>query len=367
MLHLEIEPRMKSLKLAAALLTMLVLFFVGADPSSAQLAFSTSSTASAEATTSFRSATDAWAAEFQDAITVNLNISFSDLGGVSLANSFSSNQANTFSEFRSAINNDQFSSDDAIFAAGLPSGSTFSVYINRTNEAGGGDNEIPYVDSDGGLNNSTVRLTTANAKALGLRSGDDAFSDGEIVFNNSFAWDFDRSDGIAPGTLDFVGVAMHEIGHVLGFESGVDVLDANGDGLSSDDEFDFVSSIDFLRFSADSELAGADIDWTADDRDKFLSLDGGANALVSGSAHWATGFEFGDGDQASHWKDNAGLGLMNPTTGAGLLSGFSGTDLRTFDVIGFDRISAVPEPSSMAVGGALVVLLLRRRKRRTNR
>lgn len=334
-------------------------------PAHGQLNFNTSSTASSEATIAFEQATDAWAAEFSDGITVNLAISFSNLGSVSLANAIHNEQSNTFTEFTNAINADQISADDQTFAAGLPVGSSFSVYINRTTEASGVDFEVPYVDNDGGLNNSTVLLTTANAKALGLRSATDSLLDGGITFNSSFTWDFDRSDGIDPGAIDFVGVAMHEIGHVLGFVSGVDALDANGDGLSNDDDFTFVSSIDFLRFSSESESAGADIDWTADNRDKYLALDGGATPLLPGTSHWATGFDFGDGDQASHWKDGQSIGLMSPTTGGGMLASFSATDLRAFDVIGYNRFVAVPEPGCLFVLGVVTLAAFARRRRQS--
>ena len=86
----------------------------------------------------------------------------------------------------------------------------FSVYINRTTEATGAQFQNPYVDNDGGANNTTVRLTTANAKALGLLSGTAPGQDAAITFNSQFAWDFDPSDGIGAGLFDFVGVAIHE-------------------------------------------------------------------------------------------------------------------------------------------------------------
>ena len=332
---------------------------------SGQLAFNVSPSSNSDANIAFQTATNGWSVEFNDAITVNIDFSFENLGGVSLANTSSANQANTFSEFTNAINADGTSADDVTFAAALPVGSNFSVYINRTTEASGIDNEIPYVDNDGGLNNSTVRLTTANAKALGLRAANDSFLDGTIVFNDSFTWDFDQSDGIDPGAIDFVGVAMHEIGHVLGFESGVDVLDVNGDGFSDDNEFDFVGSIDFLRFSDDSLGAGADIDWTADNRDKFASIDGGLTPFDGPNAQWSTGFEFGDGEQASHWKDGSGFGLMQPTTGTGLVPTFTVHELRTFDVIGYNRFTAVPEPTAISLAGlCLMGLGLRRRRKR---
>ena len=57
---------------------------------------------------------------------------------------------------------------------------------------------------------------------------------------------------------------MHEIGHSLGFTSGVDILDLNASGFL-DDQFDYVSTMDLFRYSAESVAAGGNgtIDWTA--------------------------------------------------------------------------------------------------------
>lgn len=331
---------------------------------SAQLTFTSNSTGVTAADLALQEAMDLWSAEFLDDITINLNVQFSNIGIGSLATSTSATQVASFVEFSSAIGTDATSADDATMFNGLPTGTTFSVYINQTSEALGSNHELPYVDDNGGLNNQSVRLTTANAKALGLRSGDDGLLDAAIIFNSSFAWDYDRSDGITNGALDFVGIALHEIGHVMGFESGVDVLDANSGGTSSDDEFDFVGSLDFLRFSEESELAGADIDWTADDRSKFFSIDGGASAAADGLSHWSTGVNHGDGEQASHWNGQLVGGIMNPTTTSGAFGMISAFDVQAFDVIGYDKsFSTVPEATGLITVLFFGPLALRRRKR----
>ena len=164
----------------------------------------------------------------------------------------------------------------------------------------------------------------------------------------------------------------------LGFESGVDDLDSllfNTGGIGSiggtpsisapdDNDLAFVTPLDFLRFSDDSVIAGADIDWTADTRDKFYSIDGGLTAAIGGTSHWSTGFNFGDGQEASHWRNGAGIGILNPVATAGASLAVSATDVQAFDVIGFDRVIApVPEPSSsmlMLLGAG--ALFFRRRR-----
>ncbi|MDG1874279.1 MAG: NF038122 family metalloprotease [Mariniblastus sp.] len=350
------------MKLFLSIFTLVSLSWV--NQCAAQLQFNYNSVGNTFADGGLELATNLWAQEFKDDITVNLNFSFSNLGAGALSSAASATQTNTYVDFWSAIGNDATSSDDTTMWNGLPTGQTFSVYINHTSEAG--FSNTPYVDDDGGANNANVRITTANAKALGLRSANDTVTDAAIIFNDSFAWDFDPTDGITEGTLDFVGIATHEIGHALGFESGVDELDANGFGAHDDNALPFVSSIDFLRFSTDSETFGADIDWTADKRGKYYSIDGGLSVALPGAEHWSTGVVYGDGEQASHWKDGVGIGIMDPTTSTGTASTISGIDLQAFDVIGYDRsfVSAVPEPTSLSVVSlGLAAFLLRRRRR----
>jgi hypothetical protein len=121
--------------------------------------------------------------------------------------------------------------------------------------------------------------------------------------------------------------------------------------------------LDFTRFSADSQTAGADIDWTADTRAKYFSIDGGTTVAVSNA--WSLGVTYGGGDQrqASHWKDNLGLGIMDPTFAPGELGVVTDLDLRAFDIIGFNS-TAVPEPASIAVfASGIAVLGIARRKR----
>ena len=98
------------------------------------------------------------------------------------------------------------------------------------------------------------------------------------------------------------------------------------------------------------------IDWTAGNTGKYLSLDNGATAI----AGFSNGLNFGDGHQASHWTDNLGLGIMDPTAAPGETLAASANDFIAFDVIGWDLI---PEPSSFLLGSCGMLLALGRRRR----
>jgi hypothetical protein len=178
-------------------------------------------------------------------------------------------------------------------------------------------------------------MSAANAKALSLTSYDPTLLDGMITFANSAFFDFDRSDGIAANKIDFVGVAAHEIDHVLGFTSGVDVLDGNSapPGLN-DNQLKFVTPLDLFRFTSRSIGAGGGvgvIDWTGDNTDKYFSVDGGLSSL----ANFSNGTTYEEG----HWQDDAGIGIMDPTAGAGESLKISELDVRAMDVIGYNRIA----------------------------
>ncbi|MGL4542342.1 MAG: NF038122 family metalloprotease, partial [Polymorphobacter sp.] len=163
-----------------------------------------------------------------------------------------------------------------------------------------------------------------------------------------------------------VGVAAHEIGHALGFRSGVDLADQNAlpnrppaRGLGG---IAWGTVHDLYRYGS---FAGSQtLDWSIGGTPCF-SINGGMTCLTTLS----TGRFNGDGRQASHWKDDTLLnisppiGIMDPTaTGPGGVRPFmtlSKYDLIAFDTMGYDM--AVPEPASWAmmiagfglVGGAL--------------
>ena len=318
---------------------------------------------SSQAQQAFVDAGARWSSLFSDNVTLDLTVGTAALGTGILASTGSRRASFSYASFSSALAGDITSANDAAAFASLPVGSSFGMLINRTSDnPNGAGSATPYVDSVG-ANNQTIYLTTANAKALNLATGTGTVGscattcDASIVFGNSFNWDYDPTDGITGGAYDFVGIATHEIGHALGFVSGVDVLDINSStSFFLANQFTFVNSLDLFRYSASSFASGV-IDFTADNRTKYFSIDGGATSIAT----FSTGRTWGDGQQASHWKDNLAIGIMDPTAAQGELLTISANDVMALDVIGWN-LAAVPEPSTYALFAlGLVGVALRRR------
>jgi len=228
-----------------------------------------------------------------------------------------------------------------------------------------------------------ILMTKANAKALGFSSSMldsivGTTTDATIDFNSDFAFDYDRSDGISAGMIDFEGVALHEIGHALGFISQVDLADqvsgysggvpyiTTEQGHVPLTQLD-LSTLDLFRLAAGSTL-GSDADFANAVRQL---TPGQAATFYDGTSLWSlsTGVALGDGRQGSHWKDDGltgtFIGAMDPTINFGQTFGLTAADLSAMDLIGYDVTlqASVPEPGLWMLGACSSMLLTLRRRR----
>ncbi|HEX9172741.1 MAG TPA: NF038122 family metalloprotease [Telluria sp.] len=297
----------------------------------------------ARALAGFQAAANRWSSVLHDDVSVNLNIGFSQLGAGILGSTGSTRGTIAYDDFRNALAADAWGATDQAAVAGLSQSSCLNVLMNGTNvNPNGAGSGTPFLDNNCNANNRTIRMTWANARAVGLTAAHDSVIDGSVSFSSAFTWDFDPTNGVNSDAFDFIGVATHEIGHALGFVSGVDTLDGNRSGNFSDAAFTYIAPADLFRCSAQSKDAGADLDFSADKRSKFFSLDNCDTTLAT----FSTGRAFGDGQQASHWQDNLHLGILDPTAGRGEILNISDLDIQLFDAIGWN---AVPEPGSIAL------------------
>jgi hypothetical protein len=356
----------------------------------------------------FTQAAKFWELVLTNNVNVKLNVGFGALNPGVLGSTGSTTNVAYVGQVLPALQATGNSAIDAIAAANLPTtrasgfigGQALDALISapRADGTGVGLPLTRVLDADASANNSAFSANTSLMKALGLAptyTGANAAiqADGNVTFSTGFAWDFDPTNGIDADKFDFIGVAIHEIGHALGFRSGVDVYDGNVPFTGNLGGFALMSVWDVFRYSQQSAALGVN-DWAiggvlADGDAPYFSLDGGAT-VYNGDAYLSTGRNRGDGRQASHWKDNVAggpqLGILDPTVARGQQSIIEALDLAAYDAMGwniaFDALrynnksfstalipgltaGGVPEPTTWAMmisGFGLVGGAMRRRR-----
>lgn len=405
----------RTLRRIAASGAAAIAFICAAAPAQAQLKINlidNGGVSGSPAELGFRIAADYWQSVISTDVTVNIGIGYSVLPPDVIGSTGSAIYGVATEDVIASLQAVGSSALDA--SAVLPTLSTntysglhgISMIRNgplNANGTGINLNTVGY-DSSLSLNNVGLAVNEANLKALGYTGFDDG-TDADITFSSAFSFDFNPFDGITAGQMDFIGVAIHEIGHALGFTSGVDVYDQYsgvGPGASIGTQVNWNNEIvgsvlDLFRYSNDPvnviPKVGAALDWSVGTA-AYFSLDGGATQF-NGESLFATGYYNGDGDQASHFKDTASsvggcngynqIGIMDPTFCYGEMGVISANDLAAMDAIGwnlnFDILgntgytintkdiyraaTGVPEPAAwgtMLLGFGLVGGFIRRRR-----
>lgn len=265
----------------------------------------------------FENAAKYWEAAFTDNITVNVSVAWEGPAGFdgALANAAIQRVTLELPYVKTALKIDALNS--------IESQRHDSLIV-----------PLPIQDFAGFRSVDMVTMTNANAKALGISPGAPSY-DGWIAFNNDYIsnYDLDRSDGIEFGKLDFVAIAAHELGHVLGFISNTDRSDDKQNSTSTI----YPTTLDLLRFHQTGGIHTA----------------GDSRMMTAGPAEYYDGevnnIPFSQGKEmpdplcdsptgtcnASHWRDDQG-NLMDPTPAEGTILNPTGDDVRALDYVGYN-------------------------------
>lgn len=309
----------------------------------------------AAALAAFNRAAQAWEARISDPITITIDANLGALGAGIIGSASSVVLNASYNGIRGRMVADGADEADDTITASLPTSAQFTATVP------GGTT----------LNTNNLLASKANLKALGgFGDLDGAFgpTDATITFSTNFSFDFDNSNGVGGGLLDFETVAAHEIGHALGFSSFVDSVNAGATDVR-------LLTLDLFRFAnntgADPSTAG---EFTTFARNLVPGTAAITDQITGATSEWGmstglvTGFFSGtDGLQASHWKADEltanFIGLMDPTLANGQFYGPQESDFRALDLIGYE-IAPIPEVSTAGFGicVALAGMLARRRR-----
>ncbi len=259
---------------------------------------------------------------FTDNSTVVISLSFQPLSPGVLGATGSGFVAVDWPVARDGLQNG--ADPDDVILDFLPAGTTIPVRYNASSASITNENRVFFTD--------------ANFKAtVGSLGGTDA----NITISTNFSFDFDPSNGISG--FSFVDVMIHEVGHAMGFVSGVD--------FRTND----IEALDIFRFQRTDGSGDYNPDTFSEFQTTPRTVDFNNPNDDANSDIITAEYRMSDGSpsQASHFREQGGcgtfpnqIGIMDPSFSSGctyLSRGYyTEADINMFDAIGYDRIEGVP-------------------------
>jgi hypothetical protein len=241
-----------------------------------------------------------------DPMTITIPVSFAALPSGVIGGTSSSYGTLSWADTRSTLVGGMDGTDT--IQSSLPSGTTIPVRYSTSSTT----------------NETQVYWTFAAFKANG---GSVSGNDATMQYSTAFPFDMDPSNGVSTNTISLQDVIIHEVGHALGFGSGVDFLNRD------------IELLDVFRFRRTDGSGDFNPDTTAEFgvRPRW-AVRNNPNDDVNFDII-STEIRFSDGSpwQASHWREQTpAIGIMDPAFDYGQT--FYPNFLRTTDITGFDAI-----------------------------
>lgn len=171
--------------------------------------------------------------------------------------------------------------------------------------------DLPATDPNNG---GSYFLSTAQEKALGLLSATSTEVDGYAGFSNTASFDYNPANGVSSGQYDLVGVALHELTHVLGrYAPG-----------------DLVTSLDLMSYGTNAQID------TNNATPHYLSLNGGKTNLAN----------FNVSSDPGDFAPGTPTDPFNAFLNAGAVYGLTPLDSQVLDALGYNVGAAGPPPPS---------------------
>ena len=283
----------------------------------------------------FIAAAAKWEALIKDPITIAIDVDFGttffgtpfgdpNILGATSTPLFSFN--NNYADVRNRLVNHASAGSEAALAAALPS-SAVPTDIGSVNTVFVGS---PLLRALGALppdfNNDTQSIPAP-----------------KIAFNSAFGFDFDPSDGITGNRTDFDAVAVHEMGHALGFDSFVgnkELTPSDPLGVTVWDLFRFrPGTANLNNFGTAQRILSSG--------GTQIQFNGGPELGLSTGRPDGTG---GDGNQAAHWKDDNNIdanfiGIMDPVIRRNHRETMTANDQGAIDSMGYTLGATTPPPN----------------------
>jgi hypothetical protein len=292
----------------------------------------------------FEMAGKIWASYLTDNVTINIAVDVQkDFAGNTIAGAIARTNDYSFSTYANALKNDADPTftDTSVAISNTINSSTFKARYDATST---GSVSVQQTGSKLSINSANAKSVGSVGKGIDTKASN--VLDGYIVMrdltgtNTNWAYNFTRQNTTPIGSVDFIGVAIHEIGHVLGFQSSIDRPWVGGNNLSSTEykqalnqRVNQASPLDLFRYSDNSRVGTeTNIDLSVGGN-HYFAIGNNVNTVVGRFDSGVDKTIGGNGFQASHWEFG---GIMDAEIQRGQTAKITGLDLIAFDAIGWD-------------------------------